>query len=43
MASAEHKKFEPADEVRTFENGKVDLVNIGGGVVGRLVLQPGWR
>jgi hypothetical protein len=43
MPSAERKNLDSADEVRTFERGKVDLVNIGGGTIGRLVLQPGWR
>ena len=41
MASAERKDFNKADETRTFERGKVDLVNIGGGSVGRLTLEPG--
>ncbi|MCJ7492022.1 MAG: cupin domain-containing protein, partial [Dehalococcoidia bacterium] len=31
------------DETRTFEKGRLDLINIGGGTVGRLTLQPGWR
>ena len=31
------------DEERVFEKGRVDLVNIGGGTVGRLTLEPGWR
>jgi quercetin dioxygenase-like cupin family protein len=43
MAKAEQKEFKTPDEVRTFEKGKVELVKIGGGVVGRLTLQPGWR
>ena len=43
MANAEHKQFTSADETRTFEKGKLDLVNIGGGTVGRLTLEPGWR
>jgi quercetin dioxygenase-like cupin family protein len=43
MGKAEQKKFESPDEVRTFEKGRADLVKIGGGVVGRLTLQPGWR
>ncbi len=43
MASVEHKNFSSSDETRTFENGKVDLIDIGGGKVGRLTLQPGWR
>jgi len=43
MAIAEYKKFKEPDEVRPFEKGRVELVNIGGGVVGRLILEPGWR
>jgi len=43
MASAEHKKFASPDETREFPKGKVELLNIGGGVVGKLTLEPGWR
>ena len=43
MADAERKNLKTPDETRTFEKGKVELVNIGGGVVGRLTLEPGWR
>lgn len=43
MAEAERKALNTPDETRTFEKGKVDLVNIGGGTVGRLTLEPGWR
>jgi len=43
MAKAERKNLSSPDEVRTFEKGKLDLVKIGGGVVGRLTLEPGWR
>ncbi len=43
MAVAERKDFNASDETRTFEKGKVDLINIGGGVVGRLTPEPGWR
>ena len=39
----ERKDLKSPDETRTFENGRVELVNIGGGTVGRLTLQPGWR
>jgi hypothetical protein len=39
----EHTSFTSPDETRTFDNGHVDLVKIGGGEVGRLVLSPGWR
>lgn len=43
MAQAELKNFDHPDEVRTFEKGKLELINIGGGVVGRLTVEPGWR
>ncbi|MDO8585851.1 MAG: cupin domain-containing protein [Armatimonadota bacterium] len=43
MGSAEHKSFKSPDEVRTFEKGKLELLHIGDGVVGRLTLEPGWR
>ena len=42
-AKAEQKRFGMPDETRTFELGRLDLLNIGGGVVGRLEFQPGWR
>lgn len=40
---AEHKNFSTPDEVRTFAHGKVELINISGGTVGRMVLEPGWH
>lgn len=43
MSRAECKDFNNPDEVRTFERGKVELVNIGGTLVGRYTLEPGWR
>jgi len=43
MASAEYKGFAKSDETREFPKGKVELLNIGGGVVGKLTLEPGWR
>ena len=43
MATAEHKHLNAPDETRTFEKGKIELLNIGGGQVGRLTLEPGWR
>jgi len=41
--AAERKDFKFPDEVREFENGKMELLNIADGVVGRMTLQPGWR
>lgn len=37
------KRFENPDEVRTFEKGKFELVNIGGMVIGRATYEPGWK
>ncbi len=37
------RNFARADEVREFPLGRVELLNIGGRVVGRIILQPGWR
>lgn len=42
-AHAEQKNFGTADETRSFENGRVDLLNIAGSEIGRLTLEPGWK
>jgi hypothetical protein len=39
----EWKEMSKPDEVRTFPHGKLELVNVGGGLVGRLTLEPGWK
>ena len=39
----EHLDFGRPDEVRTFPHGRAEILNVGGGAVGRLVLEPGWR
>ena len=39
----EHKSFRKADEVRQFPNGRAEILKVGGGEVGRLVFEPGWR
>jgi quercetin dioxygenase-like cupin family protein len=39
----ETKSLNAPDEVRQFEKGKVELVKIGGTLVGRGVFQPGWQ
>lgn len=43
MASAAHKSFDAPDEVREFDKARIELITIGGGVVGRLTVEPGWR
>ena len=43
MNPMEHKNFKTPSEVRKFEKGKVELLNMRGGTVGRMTLEPGWR
>lgn len=43
MAAAEVKSFATPDEVLEFPLGRGDIVDIGGGKVLRITLQPGWR
>lgn len=43
MATYEHKNLKTPDETRTFEKGKIELINIGNGTVARLTLEPGWQ
>jgi hypothetical protein len=31
-----------SDEIRRFENGKIELANLGEVTIGRAVLEPGW-
>jgi quercetin dioxygenase-like cupin family protein len=39
----EHKSFSKPDEIRTFPNGRAEILRIGGSEVGRLIFEPGWR
>ncbi len=43
MTEWERKSFDTPDEVREFPRGRADIVKVGGGEVGRLVVEPGWR
>ena len=43
MEKMEVKSLSAPDEVRTFEKGKLELVKIGGAVIGRATFQPGWK
>lgn len=43
MEKLEVKNFRNPDEVRTFELGKVELLEIGGRTIGRATFQPGWK
>lgn len=40
---AELKSFNKPDEVRDFPKGKLELVKIGGTMIGRATLKRGWR
>ena len=39
----EKKNLDSPDERRPFENGKIDVVTIGGLTMGRMTMQPGWK
>ncbi len=41
--AGELKHIDSPDETRKFEKGKIDVVNIGGGTVGRATFEPGWK
>ena len=43
LSKTEHKNLGKPDEVRTFPNGKLEVIQIGDGTVGRMTLEPGWR
>lgn len=42
-ASLELSSFNAPDEVRNFNKGKLELVHIGGAVIGRATFLPGWK
>lgn len=41
--TAQLKHFGKPDEVKTFPNGRMELLHIGGASVRRTILEPGWR
>jgi hypothetical protein len=43
MAQIEAKSLNTPDEVRTFDKGKLEIINIDGRIVGRATLQPGLK
>ncbi|MFZ0554466.1 MAG: cupin domain-containing protein [Nitrososphaeraceae archaeon] len=43
MAKMQKKNLNTSpDETRTFENGKIELANLGDVTIGRAIFQPGW-
>lgn len=43
MPRLQFKNFATPDEVRTFPQGRAEVVNLNESVVGRAVYEPGWR
>jgi hypothetical protein len=43
MNNAEMKSFGEPDEFREFPKGRLELIKLGGGTVGRGIFEPGWR
>ena len=43
MEKAELKNFGKPDEVREFPKGRVELIKVGGAMIGRAIFEPGWR
>jgi hypothetical protein len=43
MAGVEVRDFDSADETRTPDKTKVEVVRMGGATVARMRLEPGWR
>lgn len=37
------KTFGTPDEVRQFPKGRLELINVGGAMVGRAYFEPGWK
>ena len=43
MASLNSKRFDAADEVRTPDKTRIEIVDVGGLKVAKMTAQPGWR
>ena len=37
------KPFDQPEEVRIFDKGRLEILNVAGGTVGRATFEPGWR
>ncbi len=40
---AERKSLATPDETRPFPKGKIEIVNVGGTMIGRGTFEPGWK
>lgn len=43
VGKTECKSFDSPDEVRKFEKGKLELVNVNGAMIARATFEPGWK
>jgi hypothetical protein len=43
VAKAIVRNFSQPDEIREFPKGKLELVNIGGAMIGKATFEPGWK
>jgi len=43
MAQMKKRSFDRPDETRTFDNGQIDLVQLGGVTFGKGIFRPGWK
>ena len=43
MGEVAKKRFEDADESRTFDHARIDLVRLAGAPAARATFQPEWR
>lgn len=43
MEKVEVKSFGKPDEVRNFPKGRLELIKIGGAIIGRGIFEPSWR
>jgi hypothetical protein len=41
--ATEHKTFAKPDEIREFPKGRAEILQVGGGAIGLLRFEPGWR
>jgi len=43
MKKAEVKSFGKPDVVRKFPKGRLEIITIGGAIIGRAIFEPGWK
>ena len=42
MGGLASRNFAAADDVRTFDKGRMEVISLGGATVGRATFSPGW-